>query len=414
MKKTIIFIPHYKGSFKTLFHLAQYVHDKQVGTAHFVLYFDDNSGAKQALREHGIGFSIYKIRFPFKVPVLGRVIKFVADFIYSIRLINRLSPVQAMVCAVESHKLEYALISILNRRHINTIVLQWAQTVSKEYYASIAERGKKPGLTSVVADNVGNYIKQLVQRVFGVRFAKFYGDGDAKYFAVMGKHYQEMFSKQGVSEDKLVVTGHPEHDRLFELSRSVKNPGLRQAVLKSFGFDNTKPVWIFAREAIAYFKLVNEEKDKQDICAVLDILSQNYPQVQIILKLHPRDSEEYYGFVKDRFPHVALIQECDLYTLIAVCDLYISQISNTMMWAIALDKPVISYDFNNQPYWHYFRDREGIIKVDSPEELAKEVEAFKENGLTAQNYQKYQIAKQKYMTLDGRARERITELIMKE
>ncbi len=416
MDKTVIFVPHYKGSFRSLLQLALHVQNNKVASAHFVLYFGDNTGAKQVLKEHGIKFSTYKNRSPVKIPVIGQPIKLIADLISSVRLVNRLSPVQAMVCAVESHEFEYALISVLNKRNINTIVLQWAQTVPKEYYQSIGKKGKRKNVISVIStvkDCLRNHIKRLVEKIFRVKFAQFYGDGDAKYFAVMGKYYKEMFCKQGVSEDKLIVTGHPEHDRLFELLRSVKNPGFRQTTLGSFGLDNTKPVWILAREAIVYFKLVCQEKDKQDICAVLKILSQYDPQAQIILKLHPRDAEEYYDFVRRKFPHVILIKECDLYSLISVCNLYISQISNTMMWAIALDKPVISYDFNNQPYWHYFRDKEGIIKVDSPEELAKQIKTFKEKGLSAQNSQKYQIAKQKYMTLDGKASERIAELIMK-
>lgn len=414
MNKTVIFIPHYKGSFRTLLHLALYVQNNKMASAHFVLYFGDNTEAKKILKEHGIKFSTYKNRSLVKIPVIGQPIKLIADLIYSVRLVSRLSPVQAMVCAVESHVLEYAVISVLNRRNINTIVLQWAQTVSKEYYQSIGEKGKRKNVISTVKDCIRIHIKRLVEKIFRVKFAQSYGDGDAKYFAVMGKYYKEMFFKQGVSEDKLIVTGHPEHDRLFELSRSVNNPDFRRTTLESFGLDVAKPLWILAREAIVYFKLVGREKDEQDICTVLEILSKYDPQVQIILKLHPRDAEEYYDFVRQKFPHVILIKECDLYSLISACDLYISQISNTMMWAIALDKPVISYDFNSQPYWHYFRDKEGIIKVDSPEELAKQIITVKEKGLSAQNCQKHQIAKQKYMTLDGKASERIAELIMKE
>ena len=348
-----------------------------------------------------------------KMPLIGPAIKLVSDLIYSVRLLKCLSPVQAMVCAVETHKLEYALISVLNRRKINTIVLQWAQTVPKEYYQSVGGKTKKAGAVSVLQDHFKKRMRGVVEKIFSVKFAEFYGDGDAKYFAVMGPHYREMFCSQGVSEEKLVVTGHPEFDRLHELSLGIKSPSFKQAILEDFGLDNAKPIWILAREAIVYFQLVSQEKDKDDICSVLEILSEYHPQVQIVLKLHPRDSEEYYDFVKQKFPHVILIHECDLYSLIAACDLYISQISNTMMWAIALDKPVISYDFNNQPYWHYFRNKEGIINADSPRALAGKIKVIREKGLSPGDHQMCQIAREKYMTFDGNARQRIAELIMK-
>jgi len=331
-----------------------------------------------------------------------------------------------MVCAVETQNLEYALISVLNRRNINTIVLQWAQTIPKEYYQSVRSKTKADNVVSIVQNRFKKRMRGVVEKVFGVKFAEAYGEGNAKYFAVMGPHYREMFCSQGVSEKKLVVTGHPEFDRLHELSLGIKSPGFKRTIVKDFGLDNSKPIWILAREAIVYFKLVPRGKDKEDICTVLDTLSEYHPQVQIVLKMHPRDSEEYYDFVKQKFPHVILIHECDLYSLIAVCELYVAQISTTMMWAIALDKPVISYDFNNQPYWHYFRDKEGqpywhyfrdkegVIRADSPKELAKKVEILNNNGPSSEDYENRQIAKQKYMILDGRACERIAELIMKE
>jgi len=412
MTNRVIFVPHYEESFKTLLPLALYMRDNKIGSPHFVIYFRCNEEIRQILQRQGIDFSIYKAGFLTKIPILGRGFKILADLTYSVRLAERLFPIQAMVCTVESNKFEYALISVLNRRNINTIVLQWAQTTPNEYELRLEREGKK-GLTTAIAEYSKGHLKRLVERLFGVKYSRLYGDGDAKYFAVMGKHYKEMFYKQGVSEDKLIVTGHPEHDYLSELSSNVRKPGFKQAALESFGLDSVKPLWIVAREAIVHFKLIPEEKDKENICSVLEILSQYQQDVQIILKLHPRDSEEYYGFVKEKFPHVILIHECDLYKLIAVCDLYISQISSTVMWAIALDKPVISYDFNNQPYWHYFRDGKGIIRADSPQALAEKIEIIQEKGLNPENYQMRQIVKQKYIILDGRACKRIAGLITK-
>jgi hypothetical protein len=412
MTSKIIFVPHYEESFKTLLPLALYVRDNKIGSPHFVLYFDHNTEVRQILQKHGIDFSIYKAGFLTKIPMLSRGFKILADITYSVRLTERLFPVQAMVCTVESNEFEYALISVLNRMNINTVVLQWAQTAPNEYELRLEREGKK-GFITIIAEYSKSHLRRLVEKLFRVKYSRLYGDGDAKYFAVMGKYYKEMFYKQGVSEDKLIVTGHPEHDYLFQLSSSVRKPGFKQNTLKSFGLDSAKPLWIVAREAIVHFKLVPEENDKEDICAILEILTQYHQDVQIILKLHPRDSKEYYDFVKEKFKHVILIHECDLYKLIAVCDLYISQISSTMMWAIALDKPVVSYDFNNQSYWHYFRDREGIIKADSPPALAKKIEVIQEKGLSPENHRMCQVAKREYMTLDGKACERITGLITK-
>jgi len=409
----IIFVPHYKESFKSLLPIAFYLRNNQIGVPHFVIYFKDNSQVIKTLQKNKIDFSIYDPGILTKIPVLGKIFRIFSDLIYSFRLANSLSSVCAMVCTVESNEFEYALISVLNRRNINTIVLQWAQTLPNEYEIRLGREGKK-GIVVVTVRYLKECMKRLVEMMFGVKYSKLYGDGKAKYFAVMGKYYKQMFASQGVLKDKLAVTGHPEHDLLFELSQNIINSEYKHNILLDFGLDRARPVWVVAREAISHFKLLDEQKDKEDLRNVLKILLQSQRNVQIVLKLHPRDQEDYYAFIKEEFPNVLIINECDLYKLIAVCDLYIAQISSTMMWAIALDKPVISYDFNNQPFWHYFRDREGVVKADTPGELSKEVKTIVANGLSSENHQKYNIAQDKYMSLDGKACERITELLMKD
>lgn len=411
MEYRIILVPHYKESFKTLLTLALYMRDNGLGCPHFVIYFDDKEQVTQTLENLGIDFSIYQAGVFTKIPLIGKAIKIVADLIYAVRLVERLSPVQGMVCAVETNELEYALIPVLNRRNINTMVLQWAQTAPSEYHEHNRKTRRKGRPLTVVTELLKRWARRLFERLFGVKYSRSYGDGAAKHFAVMGKYYEELFSRQGVSKHKLTVTGHPEHDRLYELSQNIADLNTKRAILESLNLDHTRPVWILAREAIVYFEVVPEEKDKEDVCAVLEILSKYRLNVQIILKMHPRDHNNYYDFVRQRFPHVIIIHECDLYSLIAACDLYICQISSTMMWALALDKPVISYDFNRQPYWHYLREREGVINVNSPADLAKEVDTIAKHGSSSENHRNCDIAKKKYMMLDGRACERIAELI---
>lgn len=404
--KKIIFIPHYKGSFMTLLLLALFIRENNQGVPHFVLYFEDDSKARQTLKDHQIDFTIYKRNYFASLSTIGKLFRPIADLTYSSRLINRLSPVQAVVCAVENTEIEYALISVANKRNINTIVVQWAQTVSKEYYQTL----RSPSINKLIL-YFGKLAKRLIEKTLGLKYMGFYGDGNAKYFAVMGDYYYDMFIKQGISKNKLVVTGHPEYDHLYKLSQKAKYSKVKQSIIKDFGFDHKKPLWVLAREAVVYFKLISEQKDKQDLRTILEILSEYHPQVQLVLKMHPRDDEQYYHFVRENFPHIVMIHDCDLYKLISACDLYISQISNTMMWAVALDKIVISYDFNNQPYWQYFRDKEAFIKVDTAEQFKTTIKTISDNSFGVSDPQKYEITKQKYMRFDGKACQRISNLI---
>ncbi len=409
LKKKIIFIPHYKGSFMTLLLLALHAKENNLGVPHFVLYFEDDSKVRQALEEHQIDFTIYKRSYFVNLSIIGKLFKPVADLTYSSRLISLLSPVQAVVCVMENTEIEYALISVANKRNINTIVVQWAQTSPKEYYQSFRSSSENRLLLYS-----RKFVKRLVEKTLGFRYMEFYGDGNAKYFAVMGDYYYDMFSKQGISKNKLVVTGHPEYDYLYELSQKTRNPEVKQSIINDLGFDHKKPLWVLAREAIVYFELISEQKDKQDLRTILEILSEYHPQVQLVLKMHPRDDEQYYQFVREKFPHIVLIHDCNLYKLIAVCDLYISQISNTMMWAVALDKMVVSYDFNDQPYWQHSRDKDAFIKVDTVEQFRTVIKTINGNSFGKNNPQKYKNTKQKFMSFDGKACQRISNLITSE
>jgi len=244
------------------------------------------------------------------------------------------------------------------------------------------------------------------------QLASSYGKGPARHFAVMGEFYRELFISEGVRPEKIRVTGHPEADYLYELAEQSSRPGWRQDVAAEFDLDPSEDIWLLGREAIAYFGLVPPAKDAADLTAVLEILTEHAGGGQIILKLHPRDSLEYYEFVARRFPGVRIIKDCDLYRLISICNLYVSQISSTMMWAIGLNKPVISYDFNNQAGWHYFRDRPGILQANTPEQFAQRLGEVRQPGFGAIQEQNCRLTKQRYMTFDGRARERIAELIL--
>ena len=51
MNKHVIFIPHYKGSFKALLHIALHIKENNDVNPHFVLYFDDDSEAKRTLQD---------------------------------------------------------------------------------------------------------------------------------------------------------------------------------------------------------------------------------------------------------------------------------------------------------------------------------------------------------------------------
>jgi len=409
--KSVILVPHYQGPFKILLELGQYLRSREIAEPVFVLYFDGHEEIAARLEEEGIKYFIHRHwRFE-SIPLLGQAASLYRDMRFSRDLLGRLGAVQALVCSVETHHLEYLLIPILNKRGVNTIVLQWAQTAGREYFRSVRGKDARRGIAHLLRTAIRKSSEKLLEKMMGLRFAASYGHGPAKHFAVMGQYSRELFLGEDVPEEKLVITGHPEMDYLYELSLEARGEDFRSGACKSLGLDDNRPIWILAREAVAHFGLVEPAKDREDLWAVLELLIRKGKEAQVILKLHPRDTVKYYEWVREQFPEVRVVKDCDFYRLVAVCDLFVSQISSTMMWALALDKPVISYDFNNQPYWHYYRDRPGILKADSPSLLEQRLEEITESGFADRQRRDCALARDRYMTFDGRAKERIARLI---
>lgn len=392
--------------------LATYLREQDIAEPVFVIYFDNCSGVLSQLEDAGIDYRLHRRYLVEKAPLLGQIVKLLRDRRFSHGIARRLPDIRAMVCTVETHQLEYALIPVFNKQGINTIVLQWAQSGGKEYYQRVRTENEKPNLARKLRSACRRIFRGALAKTMDVQLASSYGKGAAKYFAVMGEFYRELFISEGVRPEKIRVTGHPEADYLYELAEQSSRPGWRQDVAAEFDLKASEDIWLLGREAIAYFGLVPPGKDAADLTAVLEILTEHANGGQIVLKPHPRDSLEYYKFVARRFPGVRIIKDCDLYRLISICDLYISQISSTMMWAIALNKPVISYDFNNQAQWHYFRDRPGILQADTPDQFAQRLGEVRQPGFDTIQEQNCRLTKQRYMTFDGRARERIAELIL--
>lgn len=406
---TILFVPHYKGSTETLLLLAEYMRNKVRIEPLFLIYFDDNQQVIKQLEEKSINYVLHKPSSVAAIPLLGKLIKPLFDLPYARRLCREHGAVRGLICVTESNVIEYALIAVLNKMNLPTVVLQWAQSVPREYYAHLRMRDQS--LPDRCFSGLKNLMRHSTDRVLGIKRPVSYGSGGAKYFAVMGEYYRELFESEGVASDKIVVTGHPEHDVLYQLRQKQTDLDYIDRQCELFGLDSSVPVWIVAREAIRHFELLDEERDRSDMRAIFDILSSCRKNEQVILKLHPRDDAAFYRFIEEEYPFVRIIHECDLYSLISLCELYLAQISSTMMWALALGKIVITYDFNNQPYWHYFRDKAGLIRVDSPAALRDVMHTFYIDKTRLADTVDH-VADNHYMCIDGKAKERLCSLLL--
>jgi len=277
--------------------LATYLREHDIAEPVFVIYFDNCDGVLSQLKDADIDYLLHPRYLIEKAPLLGQIVKLLRDGRFSRGIARRLPDIRAMVCTVETHQLEYALIPGFNKRGINTIVLQWAQSGGKEYYQRVRSENEKPSLARKLRGACRGALGWPLAKAMDIQLASSYGKGPAKYFAVMGEFYRELFISEGVRPAKIRVTGHPEADYLYELAEQSSRPGWRQDVASEFDLNPSEDIWLLGREAIAYFGLVPADKDEADLTAVLQILTEHAGDGQIVLK-------RLFGVLRVRHPPV--------------------------------------------------------------------------------------------------------------
>lgn len=413
--KTILFAPHYSASLMTLIKIADKHEEKKFRPLFFISKnVTDPERCLGILRENNYEYILESdLLSDMKINI------FFQELIVRPKKYIRFLKNENVMIIISANDGNMYLLKAAKVLGIKTIGIQWADTGPvncldrldserrQQYYQG--KYGRSLAKLLELKFQVQFKLKQIIYKIFGYRISRFFTDGMSDYFCLMGPYYAEMLNRQGTPLEKLIITGHPEHDYLFNLKKISSNEYITK-IKNSFGLDPNKKLIVLGREAIRFFDLIPVEKDRQDMREVFDILREYTHEAEIFMKAHPRDEIDYYDFIKDEYPFARIYHDnIDFYSLIASCNLYISQISSTMNWAIALDIPTISYDFNRIESWDYIRNRKGLIYANTPEQLREVVKRYfkSPSNIIFNNMAE---AREMYMRLDGKALERILTL----
>ncbi|MFC1927493.1 UDP-N-acetylglucosamine 2-epimerase [Chloroflexota bacterium] len=157
--------------------------------------------------------------------------------------------------------------------------------------------------------------------------------------AVMGENMKNLYIECGVEPDRIAVTGAANFDVLFNRDREKD----RQALLVS-SIDSNKKIILFTTQHIAF------PETQRMLIGVINAVSR-MNDVQLIVKVHPREDIMNYKALAEEFHEIGLhvVRDIDLYALINNCELLITKYSTTALEAIMLDKPVITINLSGEP-----------------------------------------------------------------
>lgn len=228
--------------------------------------------------------------------------------------------------------------------------------------------------------------------------------GLADKIASESKAMSAHYFKEGLSNDKVVLTGSVNDDVLLELLKSREKR--KQELYSQFSFKEDLPLIVFSfipeypnnTMYKTYSKYINS------VSASLNQLS----KFNVLYQFHPAVPQEQRDLTKKFKLSVSDISTIEL---ISMADLYMTSYSSTIRWAIAASVPVIHLDLYSFDY-DDFKSCSGVKFVSTEKEFDEVVgQLNNDNGFYLNLKTKQNENANDWGMLDGKSGERIINLI---
>ncbi len=172
---------------------------------------------------------------------------------------------------------------------------------------------------------------------------------NAKIMAVHSEEQKKAIIKEGISKDRLVVTGYPDFDKYFN-SRPLK----KELIYKRYNIPLNKKIILYVGERYTKNKYESsiwaaqtQEQYKKVYRELFNAVEQ-FPDLFLIIKKHPSGSLEE-NIIKDlakkeNFNNFVIIDDMDIYNILNASYGIITRLSTMALEAMLIKKPVIIMD----------------------------------------------------------------------
>jgi len=185
---------------------------------------------------------------------------------------------------------------------------------------------------------------------------------------------------------------------------------VKELNLKKLNLAADRKIIVFGTQPIFYEEAINP------LQAILD-LGREYPHFQLVIKVHPHeDLSRYQQFKDETTIPVQLIKNVNILKVIAICDLYVTQFSTTILDALALDKTVAIFNFDKKTNIFSFLRTNAILQLTTPQQIKEQIPQLLEDKNFQQqlaSYRREYLFDQVY-ELDGNAAKRIVGAVMEK
>lgn len=175
------------------------------------------------------------------------------------------------------------------------------------------------------------------------------GSGKSDILCLNNKYYKNLYIKNGVSKDKISLTGDFAYDNLYYLNKNKNKKILKEELLKKYNLNSGKRNIIIALPQLAEHGFLEWDEHWKEIEFLITTLSSL--QQNLLVSLHPKTDIKQYEFLELKYNCKILDER--LSDVLPVADVFIATFSSTVVWAVLCGIKTIVVDFYNFNYRMY-------------------------------------------------------------
>ena len=223
---------------------------------------------------------------------------------------------------------------------------------------------------------------------------------------VNGQYERKRLINYGMDERKVIVTGDPELDLLFEMNK--EKTSIRECLYKEHSFDSDQKLMVLALPQLYEHKIVDFQTHWTIIYFILNEIEKH--KVNLLISLHPKMKLEDYSFLEEKYN--LSISKKPLRDIISTADIYIaSQSSSTWFWSVALEIPCILTNWYDMNYELENKDC-GVFEARLEKEFSNELNRIINNPKYYKSLcRKQKIQSQNIVMFDGNSVNNISKVI---
>ncbi len=278
---------------------------------------------------------------------------------------------------------------------------------------------------ALVPDQDGRYLLwQPLNAIVSMRLFGCYpphpwmlGGGCASAVAVIGTCYRDMMTEEGICPEKIHVTGHPRHDRLFHHADHWRGPE-RAEICREIGAPPDKKLVLLGASPVNHIlqgTRAGHVSPEQLLAALRNVTADLLdlgPEYHLVVKIHPRDTGLDLPWLKGHDRPLSVVRDYDIARIIAASDLLVCQGSTVVLDAHILGTPVVTFDFYNTPGYDMWDRAGGVLHVRNAADFPQAVRRALHDERTRADLQAgREKFLQTHVRCDGQATARIMKII---